>query len=286
MSFDGFPHNVRQTPVPDPLFNFLLEEIEDAAELKVTLRAIWLLGQKRGIFRTLAAAELLNDPTLRKAVKSLGGDPSEGVRRGLEQAVTRRTLLCYRSDDKASSAPTSAPTPNSARNSAAPEAPFYLLNTEANRRELARRQTGKEPLPREERWAAYSEPGSAEPPADTRPNIFALYEDNIGALGVIIGEELKEAEERYPAQWISDAFRIAVRENKRSWSYISAVLRRWASEGRGGFREAPKEPRIEPGVGQKAGAPLWEMDEVENGEPGRYTPAHNRPRYPEQRQRR
>ena len=48
MSFEGFPSNVRQTPVPDPLFNQLLEEIQDLGELKVTLRAIWLLGQKRG----------------------------------------------------------------------------------------------------------------------------------------------------------------------------------------------------------------------------------------------
>ena len=68
--FDGFPRDVRATPLPDPFFNSLLEEIEDAAELKVTLRAVWLLGQKRGRFPTLAEAELLNDPTLLKGVKA------------------------------------------------------------------------------------------------------------------------------------------------------------------------------------------------------------------------
>jgi DnaD/phage-associated family protein len=275
MSFDGFPKNVLVTPVPDPLFNSLLEQIEDLAELKVTLRAIWLLGQKRGAFRTLNEDELLNDPSLLKGVKSLDGSPQERLRQGLEQAVTRGTLLRYLPESASDS-----------RSNTTTDKPTYLLNTEAGRRELARRQAGSGVTPDAEHRLAYAEPDSAEPAADTRPNIFALYEDNIGTIGVMIAEELKEAEEHYPSRWISDAFRIAVHENKRSWGYISAILRRWASEGRGGFREATKESRIEPGIGQKAGATLWETDEVEDGEPGRYTPADNRPRYPEDYQRR
>ena len=275
MAFDGFPRNVLATPVPDPLFNSLLEQIEDLAELKVTLRAIWLLGQKRGAFRTLNDAELLNDPTLIRGVRPLGGNPQERIRQGIEQAVNRRTLLRYSPESAADS-----------RSNTAEGKPFYLLNTEANRRELARRQAGSDVTPDAEHRLTYAEPDSAEPAADTRPNIFALYEDNIGTIGPVIAEELKDAEKDYPWSWISEAFRIAIHENKRNWRYIRGILRRWAAEGRGGFREATEEGQREPRIGAKAGATLWERDGIRNGEPGRYTPADNRPRYPEDYQRR
>jgi DNA replication protein DnaD len=41
-----------------------------------------------------------------------------------------------------------------------------------------------------------------------------------------------EAEETYPASWIEDAFREAIRLNKRNWKYILAILVRWQAEGR------------------------------------------------------
>jgi DNA replication protein len=59
-----------------------------------------------------------------------------------------------------------------------------------------------------------------------------LYEENIGALTPMIAEELKEAEDTYPAEWISDAFRIAVENNVRNWRYVSAILTRWKEKGR------------------------------------------------------
>ncbi|MBE3559929.1 MAG: DnaD domain protein [Ktedonobacteraceae bacterium] len=65
-----------------------------------------------------------------------------------------------------------------------------------------------------------------------RPNIFVLYEQNIGLLSPLIAEELKDAAEQYPPEWIEDAFREAVQYNKRKWSYIRAILRRWETEGR------------------------------------------------------
>jgi DnaD/phage-associated family protein len=63
-------------------------------------------------------------------------------------------------------------------------------------------------------------------------NIFDLYEQNIGMIGPMIAEELKEAEKLYPPQWIEEAFKIAVTLNKRSWRYIARILERWASEGK------------------------------------------------------
>jgi DnaD/phage-associated family protein len=65
-----------------------------------------------------------------------------------------------------------------------------------------------------------------------RPNIFALYEQNIGLLTPLIAEDLKDAVNHYPEEWIEAAFREALQHNKRKWSYISAILRRWETEGR------------------------------------------------------
>jgi DnaD/phage-associated family protein len=74
--------------------------------------------------------------------------------------------------------------------------------------------------------------GTVTPAPDDRPNIFVLYEENIGMLSPILAEELKEAEELYPGGWLESAFHIAVTENKRSWRYIAGILRRWAAEGK------------------------------------------------------
>jgi len=69
-------------------------------------------------------------------------------------------------------------------------------------------------------------------PNRPKSNIFALYEDNIGTISPMLAEELKLAEKEYNHAWIEEAFQIAVNQNKRSWGYISAILRRWSTEGR------------------------------------------------------
>ena len=66
-----------------------------------------------------------------------------------------------------------------------------------------------------------------------RPNIFQLYEENIGPLTPLIADALKDAEDTYPAAWIVESIDLAVKNNKRSWSYCQAILRRWKEEGRG-----------------------------------------------------
>lgn len=62
-------------------------------------------------------------------------------------------------------------------------------------------------------------------------NIFALYEKEIGALTPLIADSLKHAKDDFPDHWIGEALRIAARNNKRSWSYAEAVLKRWQVDG-------------------------------------------------------
>jgi len=65
-----------------------------------------------------------------------------------------------------------------------------------------------------------------------RPNVFALYEQNIGPLTPLLAQQLAEALERYPPAWVEAAIVEAVHYGRRNWRYIQRILERWATEGR------------------------------------------------------
>ena len=203
MAFSGFPRGVRSTPVPNPVFGELLEQIDDLAEMRCTLRLVWLLHQKKGSPRWVSHRELMDDRALLRAMSAGGGDAEAEVRRGLGLALRRGTILASRGADAGSER--------------------YTLNTEEGRRAAA--SDPADGADGDAGTTAWEGPGE-------RPNIYGLYEDNIGMLSPMIAEELKEAEELYPQSWIEDAFREAVRANRRSWRYVSAILERWEREGK------------------------------------------------------
>lgn len=72
---------------------------------------------------------------------------------------------------------------------------------------------------------------SSAPPPE-RPNIFRLYEENIGPLTPLIADALKDAEQTYAPEWVAEAIDLAVKNNKRNWKYCEAILKRWKEEGR------------------------------------------------------
>ena len=206
MKFSGFPRRVRSLPVPAPLFGELLEQIDDLAELKCALRVIWLLQQKRGYPRFVTLAEAQADRTL---VKALPRDP-DAVANALD-ACARRGVLAM-----------------AARGSGKDEERLYALNTETDRLALSRAAADAVVV-----GYSRSEPEPDVGAADVdRPNIYALYEANIGMLSPMIADELKEAEALYPAEWIEQAFREAASANVRHWRYIARILDRWEREGR------------------------------------------------------
>lgn len=69
------------------------------------------------------------------------------------------------------------------------------------------------------------------PPPIERPNVFRLYEENIGPLTPLLADALRDAEQTYPQEWIAEAIEIAVTRNKRNWRYVEAILKRWKEEG-------------------------------------------------------
>jgi DNA replication protein len=67
-----------------------------------------------------------------------------------------------------------------------------------------------------------------------KPNIYKVYEENIGPLTPLIADTLRDAEETYPADWIKEAMEIAIENNVRRWRYVESILDRWKKEGRNG----------------------------------------------------
>src|SRR3990170_456022 len=207
--------------MPNLFFSRLLPEIENVEELLVTLYFIFAQGltsraSQRRSPPFVTRRELAADGTLARALANLCEDGGEALARGLALAVERGSLLRVEAKGEGGGEE------------------LYLLATPGNRR-AAERLDGAEmrlggPLP----------PAAAAEPL----NIFALYEGNIGAITPLMADDLKDAEERYPPQWIEDAFREAVSLNKRSWRYIHAILKRWEAEGRD-HEEAGRDPEAD-----------------------------------------
>ncbi len=201
--FVGFPAGkMRQTPLPAPFFTELLPQIDDLGELKVTLYAFWLLDRREGKIRYFTLGECLADVAL---LRGFGNDLA-ALRDGLSRAVSRGTLL--RVDFEGLS----------------DTASLFFLNTPRGRAAVEALRRGD--------WS----PEQVEHPELTldmeRPNIYRLYEENIGALTPLIVDALREAEQTYPLEWLEEAVRIAVQNNVRRWRYVDAILSAWKKEGR------------------------------------------------------
>jgi DNA replication protein len=210
--FPGFPDRMQLVPIPAAIFGTLLREIDDLQELKTLLHVLRLLHDQPRAPRFVSRASLQADAGLIDALGLNGEhDGQQLVSEAIDRAVERGTLLPIRVTDGVS------------------DDECYLLNTRANERivhdVLAGRRTlgelGPAPVPRE------------PAPAAERPTVFELYEQNIGLLTPLLGEELREAADTYPADWVEDAFREAVAQNKRNWRYVQRILESWASRGRG-----------------------------------------------------
>ncbi len=91
-AFSGFPARSKFTPIPNLFFSAVLPQIDDLAELKVTLHVFWAVYQKRGYPRFVTYRELLGDP---EVTRGPGTEQAraEQLRRGLDLAAARGTLL-------------------------------------------------------------------------------------------------------------------------------------------------------------------------------------------------
>jgi DnaD/phage-associated family protein len=202
--FQGFPARTEFTPVPNAFFGTLLPEIDDIDELKTTLQVIAALYRKKGYPRYISFNELPGNAALMSGLKG----NEERLRRALEKAAERGSLLGLKVE----------------RDGASEN--IYLLNDEPGRQAAAKIESG------ELNVGGIKSAAKPETPAESVPDIYTLYEQNIGILTPLVADELKEIEKLYPPEWLRDAIRTATLNNKRNINYINKILENWSARGR------------------------------------------------------
>ena len=61
--------------------------------------------------------------------------------------------------------------------------------------------------------------------------VFKAYEQEIGMITAFTREEVLDAIEHYPHDWIIEAIKEAAKNNVRKWSYARAILESWKVNG-------------------------------------------------------
>jgi DNA replication protein len=206
-TFHGFPEGkTRLIPVPGPFFTDLLPEIDDLGELKVTLYVFWQLDRREGVFRFLRRVDFRMDEQFMQGLGKTTEQAEAVLDEALERAAGRGTLI------------------KAVIRSETGEESYYFLNSPKGRAAVEAIRSGN-----------WQPSGQAQTPIGLsleRPNIYRLWEENMGPLTPMIAETLRDAEQNFPESWIEDAIRIAVERNVRNWRFVEAILRRWQEDGR------------------------------------------------------
>lgn len=196
----GFPlpDDFATTRVPNAVLGRVLSTIDDADEIKLILRAIWLLEHQRGYPRYITRNDLRRDRILSVTIPDQSDFDQilkSAIERGVfvEASINNNTCLMLNTE--------------SARRASIEVSPLTgSLNEDNN--------------------------GWETPAASTRSDdAFRTYEENIGILSPMIRQSILAALEDFTDEDITHAVRIAVENESRSWSFVAGVLRRWARDG-------------------------------------------------------
>jgi DNA replication protein len=199
-------------PVPQTFFSDVLPQLTDIAEIHATLAVFRLAAGAGGIETPVSRDVLIRDQALRTALRVTGSprEPDQRIAAGLDLAVGRGTLLSFTAERGTE------------------RRVWYYVNTPVNQALIAAMSRGAVAPP-----VAIWQDGHVPAVVPERPNVFRLYEQNIGLLTPLIADHLVDALETYPVEWIEDAIAEAVAYNRRSWRYAQRILEKWASDGRG-----------------------------------------------------
>jgi DNA replication protein len=200
--FNGFEESRKRfTGVPEQFFSEILPNIQNLDELKVVLYLLWSANTEGDYGLRFTADDLLQDKKFMQGIGS-GGNTDDALTNALEMASQEKILIKIEKDQK-----------------------YYFLNTPRGRTaatEFSTQQMDNLAVP-------------VKTTLDSiKPNIFRLYEENIGPLTPLIADMLKDTRDAYPEEWIQEAIQIAVKNNVRRWKYVESILERWQEEGRDG----------------------------------------------------
>jgi DnaD/phage-associated family protein len=221
----GFPRGVQFTPVPNPLLASLLEEMDSLDELKIVLRVVHALHRQRKVPSSITRDELYSDRTVAAMLGASGDDLEAAVDAALDAASDRGVILLLANSD------------GSPGSDASPLGERIYLNTEPVRRALVRQgidPTTSRPggVARKAGFGAQSETWPDTDAALPKLSAITYYEQNIAPITPLVAENIHAALEEHPEDEVLLAIGMAAGANVRSWNYIAAILRRWATEGR------------------------------------------------------
>ena len=201
VKFNGFQEGDTEfTGIPDAFFKEILPVIQDLNELKVCLYLLWKARSLGNFGLPITVKSIMMDKVFSSGFSDNNDDRKGKIITALKSAV-RDTILIGPLDDGS-------------------QQEVYFINSPQGRK-AAREFSGKANVPNLTL-------------DHIQPNIFRLYEENIGPLTPLIADELRDAEERYPKNWIGEAIQIALKNNVRRWKYVQVILDRWQKEGRDG----------------------------------------------------
>lgn len=202
-------------PIPLAFLTEILPKLSDTAEIQVCFAVFRLVTLAGGLDAAVGHRTITRDRALRAALRVVGNpnEPDGRIETGLDLSVGRGTLMQFTTSDSSH------------------EETWYYVNTPANQALVAAMTRGSVAPPRSI-WSGDETP-AVRP---ERPNVFRLYEQNIGFLTPLIADHLVDALETYPSDWIEDAIAESVAYNRRSWRYIQRILENWTERGRGDER--------------------------------------------------
>ncbi|MGB9521514.1 MAG: DnaD domain-containing protein [Anaerolineales bacterium] len=206
--FSGFEEeNIPSIAVPRRFIEELMHEITDINEIKVILTVFHLLQIGDGIVKFIRINDLYRDENLVSGLICDEDNYTNVIRNAIQQLVARGIILVGTFNDP-------------------PEVETLIfLNTPLGRASVEALAKGQ--------WKIDPRTTQVLPQPSEFANIFKLYENHIGPLTPMMVDTLKDAEQTYPINWIEEAIRLAVENNKRSWRYVAAILKRWKEEGKG-----------------------------------------------------
>jgi len=205
--FAGFSEKqVHQTSIPEVFFQDILPDIDHLGELKVTLYFFWRYSHMESSVRFLQWSQILKDQRFMAGMgKTLAG-AIQYLEESLDRSVQRGTLLmaALEIEDNRET--------------------LYFINSPKSRAAVDAIKKGEWRFPRDN--------DEQFEPLIESPNIFRLYEENIGPLTPLIADAIGDAQDDFAENWIAEAIQIAAENNVRNWKYIDAILKRWQQEGK------------------------------------------------------
>ena len=187
------PDDYGVTNVPNAVLESLLDIDADVQQIAFAWRTLWWIERSRTFPKSVTVSDLRTDRTL---IRSVGHAFDSVI-----EAVCRRGVFLRIGQDGTER---------------------LLLNTVS-----AVRADGIIDDGREVSANGWNNGASMPGPADA----FRAYEQNIGQMTPMIRESIVQSLQDFTDAQITQAIRIAVENDARSWAFIKAVLKRWNREG-------------------------------------------------------